>query len=157
MAMTGPGGKGELNSDINVTPLVDVMLVLLIIFMVTAPMLNSGVDIDLPQAEAQPMPDDAEGKLILSLDKKGGVFLGDVQIKWEELEVKLSTNAKVKADKELYINADQTLPYGTVIQVMAIAKKAGVQKLLMMTDPLDASGAPPPVPAPTPPNPEPTR
>jgi biopolymer transport protein TolR len=152
MAMTGPGGKGELNSDINVTPLVDVMLVLLIIFMVTAPMLTSGVDLDLPQAEATIIPDDPQGKLILSLDRKGGVFLGDVPVKWEELEVKLSTNAKVKADRELYIEADTNLPYGRVIQVMAIAKKAGVQKLLMMTDPIETT-APPATPSPA----EPTR
>jgi biopolymer transport protein TolR len=150
MAMTGPGGKGDLNSEINVTPLVDVMLVLLIIFMVTAPMLNTGVDIDLPQAEAAPVPDDPEGKLILALDKQGGVHLGDVAVKWEELEVKLSTNAKVKADGELYVDADKNLPYGTVIQVMAIAKKAGVTKLLMMTEPVDTTQPPqPPAPAPT--------
>ena len=149
MAMTGPGGRGELNSEINVTPLVDVMLVLLIIFMVTAPMLNTGVDLELPQAEAQAIPDD-EGKLKLSVDKKGAVFLGDTPVKWEELEVKLASNAKVKADGELYIEADTNLPYGTVLQVMAIAKKAGVTKLLMISDPIDTSGPPAPPPPPPP-------
>ena len=144
MAMTGPG-KGDLNSEINVTPLVDVMLVLLIIFMVTAPMLQTGVDLELPQAEAQPVPDD-EGKLILSLDKHGKVFLGDVQVPWDDLETKLTTNAKVKADHELYVDADKNLPYGQVLQVMAIAKKAGVNKLLMMTDPSTATGEKPPEP-----------
>src|SRR5688572_28406719 len=142
MAMT-PVGRGKLNSEINVTPLVDVMLVLLIIFMVTAPMLNSGVDLDLPQTEAAAIPDD-EGKLILSVDRKGDVFLGDVKVPWEELETKLATNAKVLADRELYIEADKNLPYGTVLQVMATAKKAGVTKLLMISDPLDTSQPPPP-------------
>ncbi len=141
MAMTGPG-KGELNSDINVTPLVDVMLVLLIIFMVTAPMLQTGVDLDLPQAEAQPIPDE-EGKLILSIDRTGKVFLGDTPVAWEELEAKLTTNAKVKTDHELYIDADKNIPYGQVVQVMAIAKKSGVTKLLMMTDPTTATGEKP--------------
>ena len=131
------GGKGELNAEINVTPLVDVMLVLLIIFMVTAPMLNTGVDLDLPQAQAAAIPDE-EGKLILSLDKKGALFLAQTPIKWDELEVKLSSNAKVQADKELYIEADKNLPYGVVIQVMATARKAGVAKILLMTDPLDS-------------------
>ena len=135
MAMSS-GGRGDLNADINVTPLVDVMLVLLIIFMVTAPMLNTGVDLDLPQAQAAAIPDE-EGKLILSLDKKGALFLAQTPIKWEELEVKLSSNAKVQADKELYIEADKNLPYGVVIQVMATARKAGVAKILLMTDPLD--------------------
>ena len=137
MAMSS-GGKGDLNSEINVTPLVDVMLVLLIIFMVTAPMLQTGVDLELPQAEAAPVPED-QGKLILSLDKKGAVFLGETPVKWEDLETKLSSNAKVQADKELYIEADKNLPYGLVIQVMATARKAGVAKILMMTDPLDTS------------------
>jgi biopolymer transport protein TolR len=135
MAMSS-GGRGDLNADINVTPLVDVMLVLLIIFMVTAPMLNTGVDLDLPQAQAAAIPDE-EGKLILSLDKKGALFLAQTPIKWEELEVKLTSNAKVQADKELYIEADKNLPYGVVIQVMATARKAGVAKILLMTDPLD--------------------
>jgi biopolymer transport protein TolR len=148
MAMTGPG-RGDLNSEINVTPLVDVMLVLLIIFMVTAPMLQTGVDLDLPQAEAQPVPDE-EGKLILSVDRHGAVFLGDTPVKWEELEVKLASNAKVKADHELYVDADKNLPYGQVLQVMAVAKKAGVTKLLMMTDPQTAAATPT---APTPPEP----
>jgi biopolymer transport protein TolR len=156
MAMTGPGGRGELNSEINVTPLVDVMLVLLIIFMVTAPMLNTGVDLELPQAEAQAIPDD-EGKLKLSVDKKGAVFLGETPIKWEELEEKLATNANVKADGELYIEADKNLPYGTVLQVMAIAKKAGVTKLLMISDPVETSGPPAPPPAAPEPAPEPSQ
>src|SRR5688500_7480802 len=126
-------GKGDgLNSEINVTPLVDVMLVLLIIFMVTAPMLQTGVDLELPQAEASAVPDE-EGKLILSIDKKGDLDLGTMQLKWEDLEVKLSTNAKVISDRELYLEADKNLPYGVVLQAMAVAKKAGVTKLLMMT------------------------
>jgi biopolymer transport protein TolR len=138
---TGGGKRGALNSDINVTPLVDVMLVLLIIFMVTAPMLQTGVDLELPQAEAAAVPDD-EGKLILSIDKTGKLFLGTMPVAWEELEVKLSTNAKVKADRELYLEADKNLPYGLVLQTMAVAKKAGVTKLLMMTDPIDADQDP---------------
>ncbi len=140
MAMSG-GKGGDLNSEINVTPLVDVMLVLLIIFMVTAPMLQTGVDLELPQADAAAVPD-SEGKLILSIDKTGKLFLGTTPVAWEELEVKLSTNAKVKADRELYLEADTNLPYGKVLQTMAIAKKAGVTKLLMMTDPLDLDETP---------------
>ena len=73
------------------------------------------------------------------IDKSGQVFLGDdaVPVKWEELEMKLTANAKVQADRELYIEADTTLPYGKVLSAMAIARKAGVQKLMMMTDPLE--------------------
>ena len=141
MGMGGGKSSDGMNSEINVTPLVDVMLVLLIIFMVTAPMLQTGVDLELPQAEAAAVPDD-EGKLILSIDKKGDAFLGNTPVKWDELQVKLSTNAKVQAERELYLEADKNLPYGLVLQAMAVAKKAGVTKLMMMTDPIDETAAP---------------
>ena len=144
----GGGGRRSLNSDINVTPMLDVLLVLLIVFMVTAPMLQTGVDLELPQAEAGVIQDE-EGKLILSIDKNGDVFLGQTKIPWEELQDKLSANAKVKADGELYIEADKNLPYGMVLRSMAIARKAGVIKLMMLTDPLDENAAPKPAARPT--------
>jgi biopolymer transport protein TolR len=152
MSLGGGGGRRSLNSDINVTPMLDVLLVLLIVFMVTAPMMQTGVDLELPQAEASVIQDE-EGKLILSIDKAGDLYLGRTKLAWEELEVKLSSNAKVKADGELYIEADTNLPYGTVLRSMAIARKAGVIKLMMLTDPLDEGAGASPLPgaAPTPP------
>jgi biopolymer transport protein ExbD len=98
-------------TEINVTPLVDVMLVLLIIFMVTAPMLQTGVDVDLPQAKAQTIPDD-EGKLILTVTKDKRVFLGKMQIPFDDVEKILKGNAKLNADHELYLHADKALLYG---------------------------------------------
>ena len=130
---SGPGGD-DLNSEINVTPFVDVMLVLLVIFMITAPMMNTGVDISLPQATAQNI-DDPEGKLVLSIDKQNKLFLGKTQVKWADLSVKLSSNQRVQTEKELYIEADQDLPYGVVVTAMATAKQAGVVKVMMLTDP----------------------
>ena len=123
-------------ADINVTPMVDVMLVLLIIFMVTAPMLQTGVDVNLPQAKAQTIPDD-EGKLILTVTKDKRVFLGKLQIPWDDVEKALKNNAKLNADHELYLHADRDLPYGEVVKVMAAVKQAGVDKLGMVTDPLE--------------------
>ncbi len=142
------GGDGDLNSEINVTPLVDVMLVLLIIFMITAPMMNTGVDLDLPQVTAQNV-EDPEGKLVLSIAKNDRVFLGGTQVTWKDLEAKLKTNERVKKESALYIEADTNLPYGVVVTAMAIAKNAGVSKVMMLTDPtqdlkldeLDANGA----------------
>jgi biopolymer transport protein TolR len=131
-----PSGGGAMLTEINVTPLVDVMLVLLIIFMVTAPMLQTGVDVDLPEAKAQTMPDD-EGKLILTVTKDKRVFLGKLQIAWEDVESTLKNNAKLKADRELYLHADKQLYYGDVVKVMAAVKQAGVDKLGMVTDPLE--------------------
>jgi biopolymer transport protein TolR len=138
--MAFSGSTGGMLSEINVTPLVDVMLVLLIIFMVTAPMIRQGVDVDLPQARAETMESD-EGKLILTLDKNRRVFLGQTEIPFAALEEKVKTNAKLQADRELYLHADRNLPYGFVVQVMAAVKAGGVDKLGMVTDPLEAPEA----------------
>jgi biopolymer transport protein TolR len=131
-----PTGSGSMLTEINVTPLVDVMLVLLIIFMVTAPMLQTGVDVNLPQAKAQTIPDD-EGKLILTVTKDKRVFLGKLQIPWNDVEKVLKNNAKLNADRELYLHADTGLYYGDVVKIMAVVKQAGVDKLAMVTDPLE--------------------
>jgi biopolymer transport protein TolR len=136
MAMSGSGGGGSMLTEINVTPLVDVMLVLLIIFMVTAPMLQTGVDVDLPEAKAQTIPDD-EGKLILTVTKDKRVFLGKMQIPFDDVEKILRGNAKLNADHELYLHADKNLLYGDVVKIMAAVKQAGVDKLGMVTDPLE--------------------
>jgi len=135
MAMSGSSG-GSMLTEINVTPLVDVMLVLLIIFMVTAPMLQTGVDVDLPEAKAQTIPDD-EGKLILTVTKDKRVFLGKMQIPFDDVEKILKGNAKLNADHELYLHADKGLFYGDVVKIMAAVKQAGVDKLGMVTDPLE--------------------
>ena len=142
--MSGPRDSGGLVSEINVTPLVDVMLVLLIIFMVAAPMMTTGVPVALPKAEAQAVPDD-EGKLILTVPetfpKDQIVYLGKSPIPFAELAVKLGANERVKTERELYLHADRNLKYDDVVKVMAVASKAGVEKLGMITDPLsNASG-----------------
>jgi biopolymer transport protein TolR len=137
MALSTGGGGGSL-AEINVTPLVDVMLVLLIVFMVTAPMLQTGVDVNLPEAKAQTLPDDA-GKLILTVRKDRQVFIGNSKspIPFEQIEDLLKKNEKLKVDKEAYLHADQDLRYGDIIKVMAAMKLAGAEKLGMITDPLE--------------------
>jgi biopolymer transport protein TolR len=129
---TGSGRRAM--TDINVTPLVDVMLVLLIIFMVTAPLIQSGVKVDLPRAQAQQM-EHAEEKLVLKITHDRRIYLGDSEIRGAELEQKLATNARVQRDKEIYLQADRSLPYGLVVQVMATARRAGVENLGMITEP----------------------
>ena len=121
-------------TDINVTPLVDVMLVLLIIFMVTAPLIQSGVKVDLPRASAQQM-EHSEEKLVLTISRDRRYYLGNVEIAPLDLEAKLTTNARIQKDKELYLHADRSLPYGQVVEVMAIARRAGVESLGMITEP----------------------
>jgi biopolymer transport protein TolR len=133
MAMN-TGDSGDLNAEINVTPMIDVMLVLLVIFMITAPMMQTGVDIDLPQTVAQKV-EDPEGKLVLSINAKGQLALGGTPVRWKELAVKLQNNERVRVESALYIEADQHLDYGIVVTAMAIAKDAGVAKVMMLTDP----------------------
>ena len=130
------GGKGPL-SEINVTPLVDVMLVLLIIFMVSAPMMTTGVEIDLPKTRA-PRMDLEEQKLILSIDKQQKVFLGEIEVPYEKLEDALTNNARLQEEKELYLQADETVPYGFVAKVMALIRRGGIDKVGLVTDPLAA-------------------
>jgi biopolymer transport protein TolR len=128
------GGPRRAMTDINVTPLVDVMLVLLIIFMVTAPLIQSGVKVDLPRASAQQM-EHSEEKLVLTITRDRRIFLGDTELSFPDLEAKLSTNARIQKDKELYLHADRSLPYGQVVEIMAVARRAGVESLGMITEP----------------------
>ena len=139
MGMSTGGGKGPL-SEINVTPLVDVMLVLLIIFMVAAPMLQTGVPVTLPKADAQAIPDD-QGKLIVTVpkefEKNGLVYIVKTPFKFgDDFDNALKGNAKLQAEHEVYVHADQELPYGVVVKVMASLSRNGGEKIGLVTDPL---------------------
>jgi biopolymer transport protein TolR len=133
MGMSSGGGRGPV-SEINVTPLVDVMLVLLIIFMVSAPMMTTGIDIDLPKTHAARMDVD-EQKLLLTITKERKVFLGETEVPYDRLEEALTTNQRLQRDRELYLQADETVPYGFVAKVMALVRKGGIEKLGLVTDP----------------------
>ena len=134
--MTGGGNSGHLMSDINVTPFVDVMLVLLIIFMVTAPMMMQGVDVSLPEATAEPLESEKE-HLIITIDTKNQVFINDFQVTVDGLAEKLKKILEGRSDREVFLKADKDISYGTVVQVMAEIKGAGVEKLGMVTVPAD--------------------
>jgi biopolymer transport protein TolR len=136
LAPSGGGKRRRLGglNEINVTPLIDVMLVLLVIFMVTAPMLHTGVQVDLPKAKTSPMTTD-EAKLMLTVTKDERVFLGKDEITGA-MDDRLRSNARLREDKELYIQADEGVRYGVVLRAMAAARAAGVEKLGMVTDPL---------------------
>ncbi|BDG04317.1 protein TolR [Anaeromyxobacter oryzae] len=138
MAMSSGGGGRQTLTEINVTPLVDVMLVLLIIFMVTAPLIQQGVEVNLPDARAKPV-DAEEQKLVLSIKRDKTLWLGSTedaaQIPYDLLEDKLRANPRAQKDHELYLMADKGLPYGFVVDVMATVQRAGIVNVGMITNP----------------------
>jgi biopolymer transport protein TolR len=121
-------------SEINVTPFVDVMLVLLIIFMITAPMLQQGVDVDLPDTSTEPLRMDEE-PLILTVKQDGSTFLASTAVPLEELGDKLEAIFEGRPEKELFLRADEKVPYGVVVKAMAAARAAGASKLGIVTEP----------------------
>ena len=121
-------------ADINVTPLVDVMLVLLIIFMVTAPMLSMGIDVNLPRVKSKTV-DLAEEKLILSINENKEIFLNKTRMSLQDLNTKLAAIFEQRVDREIFLRADKNVSYGFVVEVMSEIRKAGVDKLGMITEP----------------------
>ncbi|HOC58879.1 MAG TPA: protein TolR [Smithellaceae bacterium] len=121
-------------SEINVTPLVDVMLVLLIIFMVTAPMLSMGIDVNLPRVKSKTI-DLAEEKLILTINENKEIFLNKTRLSFSDINAKLTAIFEKRVDRELFLRADKNIPYGFVVEVMSEIRKAGVDKLGMITEP----------------------
>ena len=122
-------------SEINVTPFIDVMLVLLVIFMVTAPMMQSGIGINLPQAETDTKP--AEEGLTLTITKDQYVHIGDSTININLLERRLTEYFSNRPKKVVYLQADRDLPFGVVVRVFDITKKAGVELVGVLTEPID--------------------
>ena len=133
-AIRPSGGVHRPLSEINVTPFVDVMLVLLIIFMVTAPMMQQGVDVDLPETNTQPIRVKDE-PLILTVEKDGKVHVGRREIPQTELKDKLVAIFEGRDSRELFLRADKAAPYGVVVKALAAAREAGATKLGMVTEP----------------------
>jgi biopolymer transport protein TolR len=134
--MMGGGKNDSFMSDINVTPFVDVMLVLLIIFMVTAPMMMQGVDVALPEATAEPLLTEDQDQLLITIDKQSRVFINDIQVSVEELNMKLKKILSGRSDRQVYLKADKDIAYGKVVRVMSEIKLSGVEKLGMVTLPV---------------------
>ncbi len=129
------GNSDRLMSDINVTPFVDVMLVLLVIFMVTAPMMMQGVDVALPETTSKPLIAQKDN-LIITIDQKNQIFINNYKITLDFLQEKLKKILEGRTDREVYLRADKEIPYGIVVRVMAELKAAGVDKLGMVTEPM---------------------
>ena len=123
----------SLMSEINVTPFVDVMLVLLIVFMVTAPMLTVGVPVNLPNSDADSLPDDQE-PLTLSINSKGEVFIQDTKVGFSELVPKLLAISKNRTDTRIYVRGDRNINYGRVMEIMGKLSGSGFSKVALISE-----------------------
>ena len=135
MAAGGGDPQGGTISGINVTPLVDVMLVLLVIFMVTAPMMQAGVTVDLPQTSSAAPLNTGEAPLVVSVTRDGAIYLNDAAMDLEALTAKLLAIRAEKPTQIVYLRGDHAASYGLVVGVMAALKSAGIEQLGMITEP----------------------
>jgi len=134
MAMGGRNDNRGIMAEINVTPLVDVMLVLLVIFMVTAPMMQQGVQVNLPKADTKAMTP-LEETVVVTVDKGGKVFINKDEVPAASLRDKLASMFVSREKKEVFLKADAGVPYGEVVRAMADIKGAGIERLGMVTEP----------------------
>ena len=135
--MMSPRGKGRRYkpvAEINVTPFVDVMLVLLIIFMVTAPLLTVGVQVDLPESAADSLPDDQE-PLTISINSKGEIYIQEHQVTYQKMVPKLLAIAKNRTDTRIYVRGDKNINYGRVLEIMGTLSGAGFSKVALISEP----------------------
>jgi biopolymer transport protein TolR len=127
------GQRGQFASQINVTPLVDVMLVLLVIFMVTAPMIQQGVEVSVPRVKASALPGKEE-QFVVSITRNQEIYLNDTRLGLDQLTEKLQAIAVARPDREVFVRADEQVPYGAVIKTMAAIKAAGIENVGMVTE-----------------------
>ncbi len=135
--MQGSRSESRPMADINVTPLVDVILVLLIIFMVTAPMMQQGIDVNLPQTTSQPI-EGQEQRLVITVNAKREVFVNQEKVDPALLRRHLERLTAARLNREVFLRADRNVPYGFVVRIMAEIKNAGIEKLGMVTEPLES-------------------
>jgi biopolymer transport protein TolR len=139
MAVISRNGRSQLRgryrplSEINVTPLVDVMLVLLIIFMVTAPLMTSGVSVDLPKTDAKPLNTDSQ-PLTVTIDSAGKIFLQDQEVQIAELVTKLQAIAQNNQDRRIFVRGDKDLAYGRIMEVMGTITQGGFTKVALLAE-----------------------
>jgi biopolymer transport protein TolR len=142
----GRRGRYRPLAEINVTPMVDVMLVLLVIFMVTAPLMTSGVDVDLPKTDAKPLNQDAE-PITVSINAKGQIYLGDSEVALPELVAKLHAMASNNPDRRIFVRGDKAINYGLVVQVMGTITEGGFTKVALLAEQPALPAASSPAPA----------
>ena len=136
------GGRRKSNramSEINVTPFVDVMLVLLVVFMITAPLLTAGVKVDLPKADAQPIKDDDNKPLQISMTKAGKIFVGETEVDRNKLVGMMTAMTNNDPDRRIFVRGDEGLPYGQIMDILGILNAAHFNKVALITQPAPKS------------------
>jgi len=140
MAFTAPNGRTQTSlADINITPLVDVVLVLLIIFMVTAPVLQSGIEVSVPKTRT--VKEITEERLVISIDKEQRVFLGNDPININEIAAKLKQKIRDPQHQSIFIRSDENVPFGAFATVMDAVKQSGITNVSIVTQPLESHGS----------------
>lgn len=133
MSRRARAGRLPLNADINVVSLIDVMMLLMVIFMITAPMMQGGVDIQLPQAKARPL--ESKNGLVVTIDRGGNILVDENKLRYEEFRASFKALAAQRGHGGIYLRADKGVPYGTVVQVLAIMRAAGVGDVGLVAEP----------------------
>lgn len=140
MQVNGSGSNSQMVAEINVTPFVDVMLVLLIIFMVTAPMMTQGIDVRLPESSAPAIPSEDE-RLVVTVTQERKVYVNDHPVELDALGSKLTAiHQNQQNQRGVFLRADEKIPYGYVVQVMGVIRQAGIDQIGMVTEPLKTPG-----------------
>ena len=133
MGRRARAGRLPLNADINVVSLIDVMMLLMVIFMITAPMMQGGVDIQLPQAQARPL--ESKNGLVVTIDRGGNILVDENKLRYDEFRASFKALATRRGRGGIYLRADKGVPYGTVVQVLAIMRAAGVGDVGLVAEP----------------------
>jgi biopolymer transport protein TolR len=140
MAFQPSDSDDSVIADINVTPLVDVMLVLLIIFMITVPMLHQGIEVALPESQASPLPMRVEDPLVISIDQEGLVFLREQPVHHTQLVERLTAMIESRGDDSVFLKGDRNVPYGRVVEVLDILYRGGITRVGMVTEQIQEEG-----------------
>jgi biopolymer transport protein TolR len=134
------GERTPLNAEINVVSLIDVMMLLMVIFMITAPIMQGGVDVSLPKAEAQPL--EPKSGLVVTVDRNGTIFVDETKLTYNEFKASFGALASKRAKDGVYLRADQGVPYGLVVRVLAVMRSTGTPNVGLVAEPEDiANGA----------------
>ena len=134
MAISSGGDSDEILSEINITPMVDVMLVLLVVFIITAPLMTNAIKVNLPDTDVTVQIEEPKKPVVVSVDQEGRIYLDKDEYSLEVIESELASRKAQDPEIRLNLNADETVPYGTVAKLMVLIEKAGIQKLSFITE-----------------------